>query len=46
MKAERDVIISQARPLVAQPPETLSPDRHFPFDWNGWGIGVESVLEE
>ena len=33
-------------PMQAQAPETvadavLEADRHFPFDWNGWGIGVE-----
>jgi hypothetical protein len=42
MEIQMDVSNPQAQPLVAQPPETIAHDRHFPFDWNGWGIGVET----
>ena len=28
--------------VIAEPAETVSPDRHFSFDWNGWGIGTEA----
>jgi hypothetical protein len=27
--------------VVAEPAETVAHDKHFPFDWNGWGIGID-----
>jgi hypothetical protein len=27
--------------VIADPAETVAPGRHFSFDWNGWGIGIE-----
>jgi hypothetical protein len=32
----------RATELVKNPAETMAPGAHFPFDWNGWGIGVEA----
>lgn len=27
---------------IVEPAETMSHDKHFAFDWNGWGIGTEA----
>ena len=42
MDLQMDVSSLEVSVDVAQPPETLDHDKHFPFDWNGWGIGVEA----